>query len=134
MNEILKKRIETKAAVIGINFRDAIVSHGSERNVAEAVGALTQEAANIMASWLLEYLWISVDEALPDDDENVLLTFDDGHIIVAYHSGNNWWWCDGFVCGTKTNGQPMYSSSQRVEVDDKPTHWAPIPELKGGEK
>lgn len=118
MNEILQKRIDGAAAAI------APFNRMSQKRDYFIKGA----------TLVLQNQWISVDESLPDDDENVLLTFNDGHIIVAYHSGNYWWWCDGFVCGTKTNGQPMYSSSQRIEIDDKPTHWMPIPTVKGGEE
>jgi len=124
MNEILQKRIEEEAR----NYADSLALPEWDKR---SIHAIDFKKGAIFA---LQNQWISVDEALPDDDENVLLTFNDGHIIVAYHSGNYWWWCDGFVCGIKTNGQPMYSSSQRIEVDDNPTHWIPIPKMKGGEK
>lgn len=115
MNTILQKRIEEAAR----DYSDHnYIDEGVE------VPAFIEGA-----DFALKNQWIPVSEALPDDDENVLLIFDDGHIIVAYHSGNYWWWCDGFICGTKTNGQPMYSSSQRIEVEDKPTHWAEIPDF-----
>lgn len=120
MNTILHNKIEEAA------FQESSMYNTiQEKNAAYSTGMK-------IATFASQNQWISVDEALPDDGENVLLILDDGHIIVAYHSGNYWWRCDGFVCGTKTNGQPMYSSSQRV--DDKPTHWMMIPPLEGGGK
>lgn len=125
MKTILQKRIEEAAkqhAERRFNTRLLYDMYGRQSKSDFLNGAI----------FALKNQWISVEEALPDDDENVLLIFDDGHIIVAYHSGNYWWWCDGFVCGTKINGQPMYSSSQKV--NNKPTHWMFIPSLEGGEK
>lgn len=130
MNTILQKRIEQavkKTACPQCVFNDGGTCNNDDdcKLFDDFVGLMT---------FALQNQWISVEESLPDDDKNVLLTFNDGHIIVAYHNGNYWWWCDGFVCGTKTNGQPMYSSSQRIDDDDKPTHWMPIPEMEGGEE
>lgn len=82
------------------------------------------------ADEILSNLWISVDESLPELDTNVWIMFEDGYTFVAYREETGWWRCDGFVCGTKTNGQPMYSSSCLVE--ENPTHWMPIPKIEKG--
>ena len=121
MNTILQKRIETRAVGIGLEFRDAIASRGSKRDVAEAVATLTQTAANLMAEWLFEHLWISVDEALPEEDIPYCFVAYKALDTVFYSTGsyekdNKEWFVDGF--------------GFNAEV----THYMPIPSLKGDEE
>lgn len=122
MNEIIKKRIETKAVGIGLEFRDAVADKGSNWNVAEAVATLTQTAANWMAGWLLEHLWISVDEALPP-------------IRKVYENEK---WSDWVLIRTSKGGvyldSYIFHRHTWTNNKDNVTHWMPIPELKGGEE
>ena len=73
------------------------------------------------ANYILENLWIPVNEALPIEDEPVFIAIkekkeDDTKFNVAFFDKEIGWFVFGF-------GQC-----------DKITHWMPIPSLKGGEK
>lgn len=124
MNEMLKKQIETRAVGIGLEFRDAIASRGSKRDIAEAVGTLTQEAANMMASWLLEHMWISVEDALPEYEECVLVHFE-GEDEVG----------EMFSQRSKPSDKLIFDKNGfQVVGFTEVTYWMPIPKLpKGGE-
>jgi len=124
MNEILKKRIETRAVGIGLEFRDAIASGGSNRNAAEAVATLTQTAANWMAEWLLKHLWISVDEALPEYEECVLAHFEGEDEVGEMFSQRS----------KPSDNLILDKNGFQVVGFTEVTYWMPIPELKGGEK
>lgn len=119
-NEIIKKRIETKAAVIGNEFRDAIASRRTHEGVPEAVGTLTQEAARMMASWLLEHLWISVDEALPEYQQDVVVS--DG---LEYWMS---WRTQETDAAHKDKNDFINHSALEIK------YWMSIPQLKGGEE
>lgn len=118
MNETLQQRIEEAAKKFATTTDGKIMS-------------FAYLAAKQMANFILDNQWISVDEALPEYYRNVLVIFDDLHIINAFFDGECWWWNDGFVIGVNSYGDAIYSSQQSCE--DKPTHWMPIPQLKGGE-
>ena len=85
-----------------------------------------------MADWILNNLWTSVEEELPELYRNVFVIFDNLHTANAYYDGEYWWWNDGFPIDVDSYGNAIYSSQQRCE--DKPTHWMYIPEIKGGKK
>lgn len=73
------------------------------------------------ATFALQNQWISVEEALPIEDEPVFIAIkekkeDDTKFNVAFFDKEIGWFAFGFgLC-------------------DKITHWMPIPQLKGGEK
>lgn len=54
--------------------------------------------------------WTKCTDALPDDEESVLLACDDGEVQVGHHEDDRWRWLDGRpICGVTV------------------THWAPLP-------
>ncbi len=118
MNEILQKRIEEAAR--NFNRKEGIPY------------ALTGHVFNAFiegANFFLQNQWISVEEALPEQNRNVLALKNDGDVVVAFHDGmDTWWWNDGFICGKKSNGDKKYSSCCEI---DSITHWMPIPKLRG---
>lgn len=78
MNEILKKRIK-EAAINGSKHYDPDVSKYSQ---GKQVGYLRGFAEG--AEYALQNQWISVEEALPGLDEEVLAMFPDGsHAVVC---------------------------------------------------
>lgn len=58
--------------------------------------------------------WISVKERLPENEDDVLVYFEDGDITIAFYDGD--WTKDGF-------------SKIMREV----THWQPLPQSPKGE-
>lgn len=117
MNEILKKRIDNKAVGIGLEFRDSMVSRGSKRDVAEAIAILTQTAAHMMAEWMLDHMWISVEKALPEEEKKVLVTHQYGCQVAAFY---------------KDGAHSYWGVAKECPIGASITHWMPIPELKGG--
>lgn len=122
MNEILRKRIE-QAAVDGSKHYDPNVSKYSQ---GKQVGYV--RGFNAGAEFALSHQWISIDEALPDDWEYVLVVHNPmsgarNKISIAYlhptvHSKA--WNIEGIECYlNKTN------------PDDNIVYaWMPIPEVK----
>lgn len=41
--------------------------------------------------------WITVDEALPDDSETVLMDFENAEPWLGYHDGGTWYAVDGIA-------------------------------------
>ena len=124
MNEILKKRIETRAVGIGLEFRDAIASRGSKRDVAEAIATLTQTAANWMAEWLLEHMWISVEDALPEYEECVLAHFKGEDEVGEIFSQRS----------KPSDNLILDKNGFQVVGFTEVTHWMSIPKLKGSKE
>lgn len=122
MDEILRKRIE-QAAIDGSKHYDPNVSKYSQ---GKQVGYV--RGFNAGAEFALSYQWISVDEALPDDWEYVLVMhkpmsgaknkFSIAYLHPTLHSKA--WNVDGMECYlNKTNS------------DDNIVYaWMPIPEFK----
>lgn len=94
MNEILKKRIEN------IPYRITRVGNGANDAYNEGV--------RHGAEWMLSHMWISVEEALPEANENVLALIGGAPAIArGYH----------VRAGLKYN-----------------THWMPIPKFETKKK
>jgi hypothetical protein len=55
--------------------------------------------------------WTPVSDALPDDEETVLLAMDDGEVWTGFHEGDEW----------------RYVSADPI-APGSVTHWAPFPE------
>ena len=62
------------------------------------------------ANFILSHLWISVEEALPEEDNLYFVLVDSIHPRVTDFDGEKW------------------SGYRNI------THWMPIPSLEGGEK
>jgi hypothetical protein len=112
MNEILQKLIEEATTFL---FKQR---------------GLDKESCRQAMYYILTNQWISVDEALPEYEEDVFVRF-------IEHFQNN---TDEFEVGYCTRWR---TSDKSVKTDSKEfsiignmeiTHWMPIPELKGGEE
>ena len=84
-----------------------------------------QKAAICMADWALSQQWVSVEDELPKDKQNVFIRLADGRSTSGWysHSIEEWFISIGEIGGDDC----LY---ERV------THWMPIPPLaeEGGEK
>ena len=129
MNKILQKRIEEAAKKYNARAYSPFDDPYELSKEFERDCYCFKEGAN----YALSNQWISVEEALPEDDRCCLVMYEDGGIVVAKYNNGSWWWQDGFVVGRNSQGDLMYSSSCKVP-DGLITHWMPIHELKGGEE
>lgn len=64
--------------------------------------------------------WVSVEEALPEDYEDVFVRNEFGKCTSAWHAKSGWHLCYGEIAGDDI-------------IDSKITHWMPIPK-EGGEE
>lgn len=103
MNEILLKRIEEAAVAI------APFNRMSQKRDYFVKGC----------EWMLNNLWISVEEALPEFEGN----FSDDCLIRTEKG-----WCD-VTPYYRTSEKEYWWNFEKVKV----THWMPIPKMKGGE-
>ena len=110
MNEILQKRIE-EAAHEYIQS-DAVAPENMQIAFGDFING---------AKWALQNQWISVDEALPEEE------FDDGYefvLVIVKEDEETLYYDTDYI----SNGKWELHNS------DKVTHWMPIPPLKGVEK
>ena len=83
MNEILKKRIEEEA-INGSKHYDPNISKYSQ---GKQVGYI--RGFNEGAEYALSHQWISVEKALPEYDESVIVAFGDDDYALLHRSNNS---------------------------------------------
>ena len=104
MNEILKKRIEEGMADYADNLYPKYFPQHSIARAAFIAGA----------EYALSHQWISVEEALPENEDWVIVMFDIGLMEVR---------------------KGIYVRINKPLAENlKITHWMPIPEFKTKEK
>lgn len=72
--------------------------------------------------------WISVEERLPDDNENIIIMCKHGAIFNGAYCNNVWFCMDGYIHDT-FRGTPVYSSMVSISPLWKPVAWMQIPEF-----
>ncbi len=90
-------------------------------NPISACDALRYAERAVEAGYSKQSEWVSVEEALPTEWENVLV-FEDGGISIAFIDIKSWW-----------DYESYYKNDTWHQVF--PTHWMPLPEppkMKGG--
>lgn len=97
MNEILQKRIEEAATFL---FKQR---------------GLDKESCRQAMDYILANQWISVEEALPEYKEPIIVKKGTEYAFASFQNGN------------------FYIVGNIGKIDDV-THWMPIPSLEGGEK
>lgn len=125
MNTILQKRIEEAAKIYAeseVNRMDnSKYSMNEKKRLKMFDGYDIEEALISFSKQILQNQWISVEEALPEEE------FDDGYefvfVIVKIDEETSCYDTDYI-----RNGKWEFHDA------DKVTHWAEIPSLKGGEK
>ena len=125
MNTILQKRIEEVAE-----------NHEQCYNVGEEHGYLythkgdIKEAVIYGADFALQNQWISVEEALPEYDEDVFVRF------ISRFPNNTDEFEVGYCTRWRTLDESVKTDSKGFSIigDMEITHFMPIPEMKGGEE
>lgn len=90
---------------------------------------ILREAFEAGAEWQSKQSpWISVEERLPDDNENIIIMCEHGAIFNGTYYNNVWFCMDGYIQDT-FRGTPVYSSMVSIPPLWKPVMWMPIPKL-----
>ena len=110
MNEILKKRIE-QAAIDGSKHYDPNVSKYSQGKQVGYIRGFKEGA-----EYALSHQWISVDEALPEYDEVVVVRTTNGLVFNCHRSNR---------IGVKTDDDKWCNYT-----DGKIVVWLPIPKFE----
>ena len=118
MNEILKKRIE-EAGINGSKHYDPNVSKYSQ---GKQVGYL--RGFNEGAEYALSHQWISVDEALPEMEKEVVLF--NKNSIRHYEIG--------WLRKEKGCSKSKWAITNGFVEDDDISHWMPIPKFETKDK
>lgn len=72
--------------------------------------------------------WISVEERLPDDNENIIIMCKHGAIFNGAYCNNIWFCMDGYIHDNFRNSS-VYSSMVSIPPLWKPVAWMPIPKF-----
>ena len=105
MNKTLKKRINN------VPYRITRIGNGANDAYHEGV--------KYGAEWMLNHQWISVDEALPEAGEEVLLF--NKNYIRHYEIG--------WLRKEKEYSKSKWAITNGFVEDDDITHWMPIPKF-----
>ena len=114
MNEILKKRIE-EAAINGSKHYDPNISKYSQGKQVGYIRGFKEGA-----EYAISHQWISVEEALPEYDESVIVAFGDDDYALLHRSNNS-------NVLTDKNGFCNYGYKEVLS-------WLPIPKFETKKK
>lgn len=70
--------------------------------------------------------WISVEEWLPEDNENIIIMCEHGAIFNGVYCDEEWFCMDGYIHDIYKD-RPIYSSMSCIPPLWKPVAWMPIP-------
>lgn len=70
--------------------------------------------------------WISVEERLPEDNENIIIMCEHGAIFNGTYCNEVWFCMDGYIHDIFRDA-PVYSSMVSIPPLWKPIAWMPIP-------
>lgn len=70
--------------------------------------------------------WISVEEWLPEENENIIIMCEHGAIFNGSYCNGVWFYMDGYIHDTY-KGNPIYSSMSSIPSSWKPIAYMPIP-------
>ena len=68
--------------------------------------------------------WISVNDRLPEQHKEVLISIEYGDVIQAYYSDNRWY----ISRDVRDNATDCYANVARLIEGSNVTHWMPLPE------
>lgn len=72
--------------------------------------------------------WISVNERMPEENENMIIMCEHGAIFNGTYSKGTWFCMDGYLHDTY-KGNPIYSSMTGIPPLWEPIAWMPIPKF-----
>lgn len=72
--------------------------------------------------------WISIEERLPEDNDNIIIMCEHGAIFNGTYINGVWFCMDGYIHDTY-NGVPIYTSMSSIPTLWEPIAWMPIPEF-----
>lgn len=120
-NDYLQKILE--ASDFEINFEEDNYDAGAR----DAVLDITERAYIAGAEWQAKQLsWISVEERLPEDNENIVIMCEHGAIFNGVYCDEKWFCMDGYIHDIYKD-RPIYSSMSSIPSLWKPVAWMPIP-------
>lgn len=70
--------------------------------------------------------WISVEERLPEENENIIIMCEHGAIFNGSYCNGVWFCMDGYIYDTYKDS-PIYSSMSSIPTLWKPIAYMPIP-------
>lgn len=70
--------------------------------------------------------WISVEERLPEENENIIIMCEHGAIFNGTYCNGVWFCMDGYIYDMY-KGNPIYSSMSSIPSLWEPVAWMPIP-------
>ena len=123
MNTILQKRIEEAAKEMSHNK----MSFWEDCNYStKDIEEIIYDACKLVSGYVLQNQWISVEEALPEKRQDVLVA------VLDTKSDTYFWGFDNIDDGgcflRDKNGFAIENDSHKI------THWMPIPKMEGGEE
>ncbi|WP_418696054.1 DUF551 domain-containing protein [Barnesiella intestinihominis] len=81
------------------------------------------------ANWQAEQsTWISVEDRLPEENENIIIMCEHGAIFNGTYCNTVWFCMDGYINDT-FKGNSVYSSMVSIPPLWKPIAWMPIPKF-----
>lgn len=113
-----KEQIEKKAHEIGWQ-----ISKHYDPNVCKQEWC--EMAARDMANWLLDNMWISVEDELPPFDEVVIAHYNNGRSMY----GEIFEHAEMFTHRTEDTYAVKDKNNFCIYCDERITHWIPIPKL-----
>lgn len=120
----MKQTLE-EAAMQELNSSYAIIVDGELAYQRQAMLNMFKKGAKWQAK---QSPWISVEERLPDDNENIIIMCEHGAIFNGSYCNDVWLCMDGYICDTY-KGEPIYTSMCSIPPLWKPTYWTPIPKF-----
>ncbi len=93
------------------------------KTVLRALGDAMRVIATEAEEKAPEPQWIPISERLPKEDEDVLITDEDGDVYIAYYDRNDWTWSEDPKI-------EWYTGDFRAD----PVAWMPLPKAYEGEE
>nr|DAV63602.1 MAG TPA: Protein of unknown function (DUF551) [Caudoviricetes sp.] len=120
-NNYLQKILESSD--FEINFEEDNYDAGAR----DAILDVTERAYIAGAGWQAKQSpWISVEERLPEENENIIIMCKHGAIFNGTYCNGVWFCMDGYINDIYKDS-PIYTSMSSIPPLWEPVAWFPIP-------
>ena len=120
-NNYLQKILESSD--FEINFEEDNYDAGAR----DAILDVTERAYIAGAGWQAKQSpWISVEERLPEENENIIIMCKHGAIFNGTYCNGVWFCMDGYINDIYKDS-PIYTSMSSIPPLWEPVAWMPIP-------